>query len=85
MRWCTTILAVSSLAVHGFAAASHSRAPGPCVHYQQRPNYPVDGKSSFPEEVTLSGNLIERTFWGPSKLGRTSRIRQVGGRMALGA
>jgi hypothetical protein len=65
MRWCTALVVVPFLAGQGQAIASNSKAPGPCLHYQQQPNSMVNGKSRVPEEVRLSGELIERTFWGP--------------------
>ena len=69
MRRCTAWIVVSLLASHGLSIASNSKAPGPCLNYQQKPNTMVNGRSRVPEEVRLSGDLIERTYWGPPNWG----------------
>jgi hypothetical protein len=44
-------------------------APGPCLHYLHEKLSQSDGRTRVPEEVTLSGELIERTYWGPPNWG----------------
>lgn len=63
-----------------FAAAADQVAPAPCLHYQEEPNTIVNGRSSVPTEVTLTGELIERTYWGPPNWGEqpaTDRLEEA--------
>jgi hypothetical protein len=66
--WCT------------LAAAANRVTPAPCLQYQHEPNSIVNGRSSVPKEVTLTGELIERTYWGPPNWGEqpaTDRLEEA--------
>jgi len=55
-------------------------APAPCLHYQREQNSIINARSSVPMEVTLSGELIERTYWGPPNWGEqpaTDRLEEA--------
>jgi len=51
------------------AIASTHKAPGPCLHYQHEALSHSNGGTHIPQEVALSGELIERTYWGPPNWG----------------
>jgi hypothetical protein len=60
------------------AIASTHKAPGPCLHYQHEVLSHSNG--SIPQEVALSGELIERTYWGPPNWGEhpaTDRLEEA--------
>jgi Domain of unknown function (DUF4431) len=64
-----TLFIVGVLCGGSFAVAANRNAPGPCLHYQRESLSHANGQSHIPKEVTLSGKLIERTFWGPPDWG----------------
>jgi hypothetical protein len=69
-----------NLVVAADRAAADRVAPAPCLHYQHEPNSVVNGRSSVPKEVTLTGELIERTYWGPLNWGEqpaTDRLEEA--------
>jgi Domain of unknown function (DUF4431) len=60
--------------------AADRAKPAPCLHYQHEPDFIVNGQSTVPKEVTLSGELIERTYWGPPNWGEqpaTDRLEEA--------
>ena len=66
--WCNLVVAADRV------------TPAPCLHYQHEPNSIVNGRSSVPKEVTLTGELIERTYWGPPNWGEqpaTDRLEEA--------
>ena len=67
MNPISVFIAVISLC--NLVVAAERVAPAPCLHYQHEPNSVVNDRSSVPKEVTLTGELIERTYWGPPDWG----------------
>jgi hypothetical protein len=69
VRITLTLLVFAGLCGGGCAIAARHNAPGPCLHYRHETLSQSDGRTRIPQEVTLSGELIERTYWGPPNWG----------------
>ena len=65
MRINLTLLVFAGLCGAGSAIAEKHNAPAPCLHYLREALSHSDGQTHIPQEVALSGELIERTYWGP--------------------
>jgi hypothetical protein len=70
MRVDPILLFVAGLSWCNCVVAADRVTPAPCLHYQQKPNSIVNDRSSVPKEVTLTGELIKRTYWGPPNWGK---------------
>jgi hypothetical protein len=69
MRVNPILVFVAALSWCNLGVAADRVTPAPCLHYQHEPNSIVNGRSSIPKEVTLTGELIKRTYWGPPNWG----------------
>jgi hypothetical protein len=69
MRTIVGLLVIAGLCVGGSATAAKQIAPGPCLHYQHEALTHSRVRTHIPQEVALSGEVIERTYWGPPNYG----------------